>query len=430
MKRMQGFTYKAGHLFCESVQISSIAEAEGTPTYVYSANALRDNYRRLADAFSALKPNICFSIKSCHNLHVLRTLAACGSHFDAVSIGEVQRAIEAGANPADIVFAGVGKTPAEIAKAVELRVGAFNVESAMELEVLTAESERAQKPVRAALRINPDVDAKTHPYTTTGKDENKFGVEMHQARHLFQRFGNQSHLSLSGIHLHIGSPVNTTEPYVEMLTKALELIDELNASGAAIESINLGGGYGVDYGDRATVSPQDYAAAIVPLLLDRGLTVSLEPGRSISANAGVLIARVVYLKQSRTKNFVIVDASMTELIRPALYQGYHFIWPVNPSGGVVPTDRSPTARIEGAKPVDIVGPVCETSDYLGLDRSMPTVESGDLLAVFETGAYGSVMSSQYNSRGRAAEVLVDGDAYRLIRRRETYDDLVACERIE
>lgn len=426
---MHGFSFRDGQLYCEDVEVSSIADAHGTPTFIYSANAFRAHYRQLADAFAPLNPNVCFSIKSCHNLHVLRTLAECGSHFDAVSIGEVHRAIEAGAHPAHIVFAGVGKTPAEITTAVELQVGAFNAESEMELEVLAMEAERVKKPVRVALRINPDVDAKTHPLTTTGKDENKFGIEMDQARNLFQHFRHRPHLKLSGIHLHIGSPVHSTEPYVEMLTKSLDLIDHLNESGAAITSINIGGGYGVDYGDRPSVCPQDYASAIVPLLANRGLTVSLEPGRSISGNAGILVARAIYLKQSRTKNFVIVDGSMTELIRPALYQGYHFIWPVNPNGGLVPTDRSPAARVEGTKLVDIVGPVCETSDYLGLDRSMPPVKRGDLIAVFSAGAYGAVMSSQYNSRGRAPEVLVDGDTFRLIRRRETYDDLVACERM-
>jgi diaminopimelate decarboxylase len=425
---MDAFKYIDGALFCDSCNVTDIADRFGTPTYVYSARAFRDHYRALRDAFAALQPRLCYSIKSCHNVHILRTLLECGSSFDAVSIGEVRRALEAGANASDIVFAGVGKTPAEIEAAVELGVGTFNAESAMELDVIASVAKQSKKKVLAALRINPDVDAKTHPYTTTGKDENKFGIEIGSSRALFQRYADDEFLSLVGIHLHIGSPVYTVEPYVEMVTKALELIDQLKSDGVAIDAINIGGGYGAEYGDQSSATPSDYANAIVPLLKDRGLKVSLEPGRSISANAGILITRVVYLKKSRTKQFVIVDAAMTDLIRPALYNAYHFIWPVVPTDGCVPTDRSPQYRVEGALPVDVVGPVCESSDFLGRNRFIPPVKQGDLLAMFSAGAYGAVMSSQYNSRSRAAEVLVEVDGPRLIRRRETFDDLMAPER--
>ncbi|GJM26970.1 MAG: diaminopimelate decarboxylase [Phycisphaerae bacterium] len=425
---MEAFKYTNGRLSCDGHGVADIADQFGTPTYVYSARAFREHYAALSDAFAALNPRLCYSIKSCHNVHILRTLLGCGSSFDAVSIGEVRRALEAGANASDIVFAGVGKTPAEIESAVELGVGTFNAESAMELDVIASVANRSGKKVRAALRINPDVDAKTHPHTTTGKDENKFGIEIGSSRSLFQKHKDDPFLSLVGIHLHIGSPVNTVEPYVEMVTKALELVVQLKSDGVEIDSINIGGGYGAEYGHQSSATPSEYADAIVPLLKDSGLKVSLEPGRSISANAAILITRVVYLKQSRTKQFVIVDGSMTDLVRPALYDAYHFIWPVAPADGCGPTDRSPSFRIEEAMPVDIVGPVCESSDYLGRNRFIPPVKQGDLLAVFSAGAYGAVMSSQYNSRNRAAEVLVEEDGPRLIRRRETFDDLMACER--
>ncbi len=425
---MDAFKYTKGVLSCDGHDIADIADQFGTPTYVYSARAFREHYRALHDAFAALKPRLCYSIKSCHNVHILQTLHECGSSFDAVSIGEVRRALEAGANASDIVFAGVGKTPAEIKAAVDLGVGTFNAESAMELDVIASVANETRKKVRAALRINPDVDAKTHRHTTTGKDENKFGIEIGSSRALFQKHKDDPFLSLVGIHLHIGSPVNTVGPYVEMVTKALELISQLESEGVTIDSINIGGGYGAEYGHQPSATASEYAAAIVPLLQDRGLKVSLEPGRSISANAGILLTRVVYLKQSRTKQFVIVDGSMTDLIRPALYDAYHFIWPVKPSDGAAPTNRTPESRIAGATPVDIVGPVCESSDYLGCNRFIPPVQTGDLLAVYSAGAYGAVMSSQYNSRNRAAEVLVDDNGPRLIRRRETFDDLMACER--
>ncbi|HNO77352.1 MAG TPA: diaminopimelate decarboxylase [Phycisphaerae bacterium] len=425
---MDTFDFTNGSLCCDSHSLSDIADQFGTPVYVYSARAFREHYAALRDAFAAIEPRLCFSIKSCHNVHILRTLLECGSSFDAVSIGEVRRALEAGAKASDIVFAGVGKTPAEIEAAVDLGVGTFNAESAAELDVIAAVANKARKNVRAALRINPDVDAKTHPHTTTGKDENKFGIEIGSSPALFQKHKDDPYLSLVGIHLHIGSPVNTVAPYVEMVTKALELVVKLKADGVNIDSINIGGGYGAEYGHQSSATPREYADAIVPLLKDSGLKVSLEPGRSISANAGILITRVVYLKESRTKQFVIVDGSMTDLIRPALYDAYHFIWPVSPAGGVAPSDRSPAYRIEGARPVDIVGPVCESSDYLGRNRFIPAVKQGDLLAVFSAGAYGAVMGSQYNTRCRAAEVLVESDGPRLIRRRETFDDIMACER--
>ena len=425
---MDSFQFRQGILHCEDAPVPTLADRFGTPVYLYSRRAFLEHYDRLAGAFAALTPKLCYSIKSCHNLNVLRMLRERGAAFDAVSGGEIRRAVEAGADPANIVFAGVGKTDAEIAFAVQLGVGCFNVESAAELEALADQAERAQRPVRAALRVNPDVDALTHPYTTTGKHENKFGIEIDDARALFLRYRGHPRVSLCGIHLHIGSPVNTVEPYVEAITKGLALIDTLRADGVSVDLLNLGGGWGACYQRDDAPPPEVYARAIVPLLAGRGLHVHLEPGRSISANAGLLVTRVTYVKQGREKRFVIVDAAMTDLLRPALYSAVHFVWPVAPGPDFVPPHHGADQRLPGTQPVDVVGPVCESSDFLGKDRWLPPVARGDLLAVFSAGAYGAVMSSQYNSRPRAPEILVHGATARVIRRRETYDDLLAPER--
>lgn len=425
---MDDFRYRDGALYCEEVAIEKVAEAFGTPTYLYSRRTLLDNYDRLAAAFAELEPEICFSIKSCHNLHVLRLLRERGAAFDAVSGGEVRRAIEAGADPARIVFAGVGKTQAEIREAIAAEVGCFNVESAAEFEVLSDCAAEAGRPVRASLRINPDVDPNTHAYVTTGKRENKFGVDLETARAVFTRARSDAQVRLSGIHLHIGSMVNSVEPYVAAISKALAFIDELRRGGHAIDLLNIGGGYGAPYQGSESPAPADYAARIVPLLRGLGLKVHLEPGRSISASAGILLTRVLYVKPSPERRFVIVDAAMTDLLRPALYGAYHFVWPAHPGSDWVPPHHGADLKLSGTQCVDVVGPVCESADFLAKDRWLPPVQAGDLLAVFTAGAYGAVMSSQYNSRARAAEVLVEGAAMRLIRRRETYDDLVAAER--
>ncbi len=420
--------YTNGGLVCEGVPVATISEKFGTPVYVYSQRAFIEHYNQLASEFRELNPKLCFSIKSCHNLHILRLLRDQGACFDAVSGGEVRRAVEVGTDPQDIVFAGVGKTEAELKYAVDIGVGCFNVETTTELEILENLGNQANRPVQAALRVNPDVDAGTHPYTTTGKSENKFGIEISQAKDLFLRYSQSKGLNLSGIHLHIGSPVNSTEPYVEMITKALELIADLKKADVNIELINIGGGYGANYEGDEAPSAEQYAAAIVPLLKNSGLKVNMEPGRSISANAGILVAKTTCVKKSRTKNFVITDGAMTDLFRPALYGAYHFVWPVNPGADFEPPHRSRDLKLDGTQLVDIVGPVCESSDFLGKDRWLPPVQKGDLIAVFSAGAYGATMTSQYNSRCRPPEVLVNGGKFRLIRRRETFDDLVAAER--
>jgi diaminopimelate decarboxylase len=321
----------------------------------------------------------------------------------------------------------VGKTDREINEAIAAGVGIFNVESETEFENLSLLAGKAGKKVRAALRVNPDVDPKTHRYTTTGKKETKFGVDIERATRFFETYGRDGNVVLDAIHLHIGSPVYTTEPYVQAITKTLTLIDSLAAKGVKVRTLDIGGGFAADYETGKSPTANGYAEAIVPLLAGRGLEIILEPGRQISANSGILVGQVLYVKQAGEKQFVIVDAAMTDLIRPALYEAQHFVWPARLAvGGTPPTRQIGFAADAGVK-VDIVGGVCESSDFLAKDRVLPQMRRGDLLAVFSAGAYGFTMSSQYNSRPRAAEVLVEGDKWRVIRRRETYQDLMINE---
>jgi len=426
---MDEFRYADGQLHCERRSLSEVAQRFDTPLYVYSLSTLAGHYRRLRSAYAALDPLICYSIKCCQNTHICRELARLGSGFDVVSGGELFRALRAGGDPKKVVFAGVGKSDREIREALDAGVGLLNVESESELEQLARLAREAGVTARAALRVNPDVDPKTHRYTTTGKKETKFGVDHDRARDVFERFKQEPTLRLCAIHLHIGSPVHDLNAYARSIERGLELIDELNARGAVIDTIDIGGGYGAHYRGDEAPSAAEYAGVIVPLLEGRGLRVILEPGRSIAANAGVLLTRVLHIKHSGERRFVIVDASMNELIRPALYGAYHFIWPVD-AGGRVPRDRSEDQPFDDLRPCDVVGPVCESADFLAKHRALPPLRRGDLLAVFSAGAYAMSMASQYNSRPRAAEVLVDRDDVRLIRRRETYDDLVATESVE
>lgn len=425
---MDDFRYNDGALQCEAVNLIDVAESFGTPLYIYSAQTLRDHYHRYAEAFSPLGATICFSVKSCSNLHILRLLHKCGASFDVVSGGELARAMEAGADAKEIVFAGVGKTDIEIRAALDRGIGWFNAESEQELENLASIAGACGRTAQVALRINPDVDPHTHEYTTTGTRENKFGVNIDRAREVFAEYARRPGLDLTGIHLHIGSPVNSIEPYVRSLTKAVDLIGSLRRDGFEIDAINIGGGFGAHYDGSEAPSAAVYADAIVPLLADLGCKVLLEPGRSITANAGVLLTRTLYTKNTGARRFVIVDAAITDLVRPALYGAFHFVWPVAPGTQFVPPRRSANLELDGTELVDIVGPVCESGDFLAKDRKLPPTSRGDLLCVFSAGAYGFSMSSQYNSRPRPAEVLIDGEAISLIRRRETYDDLVAAER--
>lgn len=425
---MDGFKYKHGSLFCESVDIRELAKRQGTPLYVYSRETLVDHYARLHAAFAKLNPLICFSVKSCHNLAILRILCEQGSSFDIVSGGELARVLEIGADPARIVYAGVGKTDAELNAALAAGIGWFNVESEEELENISGLAMASGQEARVALRINPDVDPHTHIHTTTGLRETKFGVDLERARAVFRRFRDRKYVTLDGLHLHLGSPVNTVDPYVKAIKKSLELVDELRAEGMAINSINIGGGFGAHYDGSEAPPASAYAEQIVPMLMGRGLQVLLEPGRCIAANAGVLVTRVLYTKSSGDKRFVIVDGSMTDLLRPALYGSFHFAWPVEPQGGQIPDARRADLRMAGTERVDVVGPVCESGDFLAKDRWLPPVKRGDLICLYSAGAYGAVMGSQYNSRLRPAEILVEGAGSQVIRRRETYDDLVATER--
>jgi len=423
------FQYKHGQLHCEDVPIERIAGAHETPVYVYSRRTFLDHYDRIKSAFAELAPTICFSIKSCHNINILRMLADHGSSFDVVSGGELARALEAGADPGGIVFAGVGKTEQEIRRGLECGIGWFNVESEQELDGVDRLAAESARPATVAIRVNPDVDAHTHQHTTTGKRENKFGVDFASAGRLFETYRNSPHVQLKGLHVHIGSPVNRIGPLVEAVGSVVGLIESLRGDGFVIETLNIGGGFGAYYEGTEAPTAARYAEAIIPILRGHGLRLILEPGRSIAGNAGVLIGRVLYNKPGADRRFVITDAAMTELLRPALYGAYHFAWPVRPADGLVPPHRGKDLVLEGTLLVDIVGPVCESGDFLARDRLLPPMEQGDLVAVFTAGAYGSVMASRYNSRPQAPEVLVDGDSFRLIRRRETYEDLVASERV-
>ncbi|MFO0963326.1 MAG: diaminopimelate decarboxylase [Phycisphaerales bacterium] len=427
---MDHFTYQSGRLHCEGVDVESIAQAVGTPTYIYSEATLLEHYRRIATAFAAVKPLICYSVKSCGNLGVCRTLAQAGAGMDVVSGGEIFRARQAGAGPERIVYAGVGKTDEEIRQALRERIFLLNVESEAEFENIARIAREMGATCDCALRVNPDVDPKTHRYTSTGRKETKFGVDIERARAFFRTYGRDPHARLRGIHLHIGSPIYSTDPYVQSITKALALRKELAAEGFTVEVLDIGGGFAADYESGRSPDAAAYAAAIVPLLepaVREGLRIVLEPGRAIVANAGILLTRVQYVKRSGDKTFTICDAGMNTLLRPSHYEAFHFIWPAHPKAGFVPTRRTEKPDMPGLVQQDVVGPICETGDFLALDRAMPPVERGELLAVFTAGAYGMAMASRYNSVPLPAEVLVRGDRFETVRRRESYADLVAHE---
>jgi diaminopimelate decarboxylase len=425
---MDLFAYRNGELYCEDVPVREIVDSGiGTPTYIYSATTFKEHYTRLAAAFAELNPILCYSIKCCQNINIIRLLAQQGAGMDVVSGGELYRALKAGADPGRIVYAGTGKTDKEINEAIDARIGWFNIESEAELANLIHIASQRQTTVRAALRVNPDVDPKTHRHTTTGKKETKFGVDIERARRAFEEYGRNKAVRLCGIHLHIGSPVNAVQPYVEAIEKALDLILVLRRDGFEIDTLDIGGGYSADYSAGEALSAKTYAQMIVPLLRGQGLQIILEPGRSIAANAGILVARTLFIKRSGDRQFVITDGAMTELIRPALYDAYHFVWPVAPGPQYSLAERRRNVHMPETVKVDVVGPVCESSDFLAKDRDLPPVRRGDLLAVFTAGAYGFTMASHYNSRPNAAEVLVEGSSFRTIRRRETYQDLTVAE---
>jgi len=427
---MDDFVYCNGQLFCEQVSLDELAKKVGTPAYVYSRHTLESHYDRIAQAFAELEPTICYSIKSCGNIHLCKLLATRGAGMDVVSGGELHRARLAGAPMGKIVYAGVGKTDAEICAALSAGIGYFNIESEAEFENIARIAKEMGKTARGALRINPDVDPHTHAKTTTGKKETKFGVDVERAEQFFTRYGRDGAVKLCGVHLHIGSPVYSVEPYIQAITKTLDLVARLEAQGLKIQMFDIGGGFAADYQSQQSPIAETYAQQIVPLLRpfrSRGGQVIIEPGRSVAANAAILLCRVLYLKRGGSRKFVIVDTGMHHLVRPAMYDSFHFIWPTSVAPMHEPKERRAEMQMPGLESCDIVGPICESSDYLAKGRLLPPVARGDLLAVYTAGAYGMVMASNYNAMPRPAEVLVDGTKASVIRRRETYDDLVAPE---
>ncbi|RMQ35607.1 Diaminopimelate decarboxylase [Pseudomonas amygdali pv. mori] len=410
---MDAFNYRDGELFAEGVAFSAIAERFGTPTYVYSRAHIEAQYRAYADALSGMPHMVCFAVKANSNLGVLNVLARLGAGFDIVSRGELERVLAAGGKAEKIVFSGVGKTREDMRRALEVGVHCFNVESTDELERL--QEVAAELDVRApiSLRVNPDVDAGTHPYISTGLKENKFGIAIADAEDVYIRASQLPNLEVIGVDCHIGSQLTTLEPFIDALDRLLDLVDRLGDCGIHLHHIDLGGGLGVRYRDEEPPLAADYIKAVRERLAGRDLGLLFEPGRFIVANAGALLTRVEYLKHTEHKDFAIVDAAMNDLIRPALYQAWMDVTAVRPR------DSEPRAY-------DIVGPICETGDFLAKGRELALAE-GDLLAVHSAGAYGFVMSSNYNTRGRAAEVLVDGSQAFEVRRRETVAELFAGE---
>ena len=410
---MQPFNYRDNVLFAEGVALPAIAERFGTPTYVYSRAHIEAQYRAYADALVGMPHLVCFAVKANSNLGVLNVLARLGAGFDIVSSGELERVLAAGGEPGKIVFSGVGKSREDMRRALDVGVHCFNVESAEELERLQDVAASLGKRAPISLRVNPDVDAGTHPYISTGLKENKFGIDIAKAEAVYARAAELPNLEIIGVDCHIGSQLTSLSPFLDALDRLLVLIDRLAERGIRIRHLDLGGGLGVQYRDEQPPLAGDYIAAVRERIAGRDLALVFEPGRSIVANAGVLLTRVEFLKRTDHKNFAIIDAAMNDLIRPALYQAWMDIVPVEKR------DAQP-------QPWDIVGPICETGDFLGKDRELALAE-GDLLAVRSAGAYGFVMSSNYNTRGRAAEVLVDGEQVHEVRRRETLTELFAGE---
>jgi len=427
---MDFFRYQDGKLHIEETAAERVAREVGTPAYIYSKATFEHHLRRMQQAYRELDTTVCFSVKACGNVNILRLMAGLGSGFDIVSGGELYRVLRAGGNPADVVYAGVGKTDKEILDGLNAGIGYFNIESEQELENLIELVKRNApnaKP-RAALRVNPDVESyKTHAFLTTGKKETKFGVDIERALAVFDRYGGDPFVRLCAIHVHLGTGGKTIDPFVDAVKKILPLIDTLRQKGHAVEALNLGGGYGADYETETVPSSDDYAAGLVPLLKGKNLKLILEPGKSICANAGILLTRVLYTKQGGSKKFVIVDAGMNDLIRPSLYDAFHFIWPAQVELRFVPMVRSKGLLMDGCETIDVVGPICEGADFFAKDRPMPPLRRGDLVAIFTAGAYGFTMSSNYNARPRAPEVLVDGDHFTVVRKRESYEDLIALE---
>ena len=407
---MNHFEYRGGRLFAEDVDLRRIIDEVGSPCYVYSRATLEQHWNAFDSVFDGHEHLICYAVKANSNLAVLNVLAKLGSGFDIVSGGELRRVIAAGGHPSKVVFSGVGKTADEMRHALELGIRCFNVESLAELERLNEVAGDAGVRAPVSLRVNPDVDAKTHPYISTGLKDNKFGIDIESAPAVYRRAAELLNINVIGIDCHIGSQLSELTPFIDALDRVLVLIDTLSMQGINLSHIDLGGGLGITYRDETPPSPAEYAAAILAPLKERGLEIILEPGRAIAGNAGILLTQVEFIKQGEEKNFAIVNAAMNDLLRPALYSAWMDIIPVQLREG------------GESKIYDVVGPVCETGDFLGKDRALDIV-AGDVLAVCSAGAYGFTMSSNYNSRPRVAEVMVDGDQYHVVRERELMDDL-------
>ncbi|HND60373.1 MAG TPA: diaminopimelate decarboxylase [Opitutaceae bacterium] len=429
---MHHFHYVGHDLHCESVDLAGVARLYGTPTYVYSAATIADNFRRLRQSLTGLDVQICYAIKSCSNLAVLRHFSNLGAGFDLVSGGELRRVVAAGANVRSSVFAGVGKTEAEIKLALENGIHAFHVESEPELARINHVAGQLGVKAPIAIRVNPDVDAQTHAKITTGKSDNKFGIPLRHAAAAYEAASKLKNLRIRGVQIHIGSQLTDIAPFAEAVKKMVPLVAELKAA-HGIEYFSVGGGMGIVYRDalasgqaawwaaqppeRRPITPEAYGAALTPLLAPLGLRILLEPGRFLVGNAGVLLARVEHLKRGANKNFLIVDAAMNDLVRPAMYDAYHEIVPVH-------RDSSRRALV-----ADIVGPICESGDCFAKDRQLQEVGEGELVAFMSAGAYGHVMASRYNSRGMAAEVMVNGSAFELVNARESFEQMIAGEKV-
>lgn len=411
---MDHFNYRNGELFAEDVAVADLAERFGTPAYIYSRATLERHYQAYHKALGDRPGLICYAVKANSNLAVLNVLARLGAGFDIVSAGELERVIRAGGDPAKVVFSGVGKQPWEMRRALEAGVHCFNVESETELDRLNAVAAELGVQAPVSLRVNPDVDAGTHPYISTGLKENKFGVDITQAPAIYARAAAMSNLEVIGVDCHIGSQLTTVAPFLDALDRVLALVDTLAEQGIHIRHLDMGGGLGVRYQQEQPPEPYEYVSQLVERLGERSLALVLEPGRSIAANAGILVTRVEFLKRTEHRNFAIIDAAMNDLIRPALYSAWQDIVPVHQH------------EDEPEQQWDLVGPVCETGDFLGKERPLK-LRAGDLLAVRSAGAYGFVMSSNYNTRNRPPELMVDGADVHVVRRRETLDDQLAPE---
>ncbi len=425
---MDHFRYRDGHLYCEDLPVSGLAEKFGTPLYVYSKAAFVGQLRAIQEAFAEVEPLVCYAIKANSNLSILRLMAEHESGFDVVSGGELDRVLIAGGRADRTVFAGVGKTDGEIAAGLEAGVLMFNVESEAELEAVARVAGSAGKVAPVALRVNPDVDPKTHRYISTGKKESKFGMDIDRSIALAERSRGLKSVSIIGVHMHIGSQITTTEAHAGAAGKAVGIVGQLREMGHPIAWFNMGGGFGIDYRGHEARPIAEFAAAVMASIRATGCRLAMEPGRVIAGNSGILVSRVLYTKQSGEKRFLIQDAAMNDLIRPALYESFHRIWPVDVPPGLPAPPSDFEGAIEGTEPWDVVGPVCESGDFLAKDRALPPLDRGALLATFSAGAYGMVMASNYNTRPRAAEILVDGTRALVARRRETLDDLIEQER--